>query len=695
MRSSYFRGNRHFRLPFDRAGLRRLACAALAVLAVGTAAASQPSTTTLGTRNTLSQPNVPITTNADGAWTDYKRPADYPGVVTLPLQFIPLKSGLQLSVLVSVPADASGNPVAGSFPVILSQNAYRIGLGQLLGSLLPFDNTLVIGGVDKYMIRRGYVSVSVDVYGTGLSGGDWQLIDGVEQEAYGEAVNWVLQQSWCNGKIGVAGTSYLGITALLTAAQGNPAIKAVFAQIPMGDAYRGIVMTGGLANAVFLGLWAPLTQQLSVANGSAMRRYPQYAEQIQSATQEHEANVTQNLIPIVNNALAGDVGYATDDGDFWSTRSPLETAAKIKVPTFIIGGEHDIFQRDEPLIYEQLKNKVTTKLLIMEGGHVQSLAASALNSDHYNVGGPPSSATLLLQWFDQYLKGMPTGADKVPNVTQFIVGKGKYHFASTTDWPHPQAVAQRYYLHGDMNVDTAQPRSQEPTHTVAEPAAVTVEPQASRNGNRLKMILPKLQDGSNCSMSYLQWTLGGAPFLLGDQACYHDDNVVEDAQKALEYQTPPLRRPLYINGPIEADIWMSTTATQAALSVRVDDVQPDGTAVPLTNGLQAASFRAVDPSRSRYMNGVMIQPWHPFTEASKLSVVPGQPILVPVEIFPTAALLKPGHSLRIAVSASNQAQGIWIGSDAADAAGGVTTIYNDPEHPSSVVLPVVPASALR
>lgn len=118
-------------------------------------------------------------------------------------------------------------------------------------------------------------------------------------------------------------------------------------------------------------------------------------------------------------------------------------------------------------------------------------------------------------------------------------------------------------------------------------------------------------------------------------------------------QTPALTSPLYINGPIEAEVWMSTTATQAALSVRVDDVAPDGTAVPLSNGLMAASYRAVDTSRSRYIDGVMIQPWHPFTVASELPVVPGQPMLVPVEVLPTAALINPGHRLRVSISASN------------------------------------------
>ena len=173
-----------------------------------------------------------------------------------------------------------------------------------------------------------------------------------------------------------------------------------------------------------------------------------------------------------------------------------------------------------------------------------------------------------------------------------------------------------------------------------------------------------LNDGSKCSSSYDQWTLGIAGILGG--SCYKDATKVETAQKAAIYETPVLNADMYLNGPIQADVWITTTQTDAALAVRVDSVSPDGVATPISTGLMSARYRAVDTSRSRYVNGVMIQPWHPFTEASKQAVVPGQPMLVPVEVFPAAAIIRKGHKLRIAISASNQAQGIWAAARAAD-----------------------------
>jgi len=678
-------------------GLRPFTLSALAatLLSLGLATSVAASTTTLGTRGSVSVPNAVVTSNANSVWKAYSRAEEHAGAVTLPLQFITMKNGQKLAVLVSVPADAKGKPVPGAFPAILTQTAYRIDLGQLLGGFAVTGNTLLVGGKDEFMIKRGYISVAVDVLGSGMSDGQGALLGAAEQQAYGEAVEWVSKQPWFNGQLGLAGTSYLGITSLLTAEQQNPAVKAVFAQVPMGDAFRGTVGVGGLLNAQFISLWLPLTQSLSVANDIAKSLHPEFSAQIDGANQEHIAAIDSWYLPTVNNALAGQTGYASDDGDFWAVRSPLEQAAKINVPTFIVGGANDIFQRDEPLLYEQLKNKVTTKLLVVPGAHLQAVLNAQKDAVNATATGAPETKFLMLQWFDQYLRGMNTGAATLPNVTQYVEGYGALggtRFASTTDWPHPQVSAQRYYLRGNMSLSTQKPLLPEPSHTIAEPAGAVVSYTKSSSGETVKAKVT-LNDGSDCSSSYVQWTLGMGGIL--PKLCYTNSNTVEKSQKALIFQTAALSADMYINGPMQADIWMSTTQTEAAVAVRIDDVDAWGNATPISTGLMSASYRAVDTSRSRYINGTMIQPWHPFTVASKQSVVPGQPMLVPVEVFPAAALIRKGHKLRIAISASNQAQGIWPTPQQLKANGNVSTIYNDPSRPSSLVLPLVPVSALK
>lgn len=568
--------------------------------------------------------------------------------MTVDNKFITMPDGTQLAASVTLPANADGKAASGPFPTILTQTAYN----KDVGAYIP-----PIGGANDYLVKHGYAQVVVDVRGTGRSTGVWRAFGPKEQSDYGHVVNWVTQQSWCDGKIGVYGASYLGITALLTAARDNPAIKAAFPIVPMGDAYRDVTVTGGQVDVGFIPLWMGLVTGLGVIQPSLLQQPGEAAK----ATVEHAVNtVLRFQLPTILQAISGDPSKAYD-GPFWAVRSPLAQASKIKVPTFIVGALHGIFQRGEPLIYDALKHHTTAKLLIGPWTHIQAVMSSGLPAD--NV---PPLDHIALQWFDQYVKGERVGAGKLPNVTQYVYGYG--HYVATTDWPNPKARPVRLYLHGDQTLSTQKP---------------------ARNGQSTQIVQQPLE--GICSESTSQYTAGALG--LTGLPCTKYDNTAEAADA--NYETPAMIHDMYINGPIEADIWVSTTALDAGLSVRVDDVGPNGKAFALTNGLMTVSMRAVDPTRSRYLDGQMIQPWHPFTQASVEPVKPGKPVEVSVEVFPTSALIKAGHRLRISVGPSDFPHGLPPIPDLLKSALGVLTIYSDAAHPSSVVLPVVPASSVK
>jgi len=165
--------------------------------------------------------------------------------------------------------------------------------------------------------------------------------------------------------------------------------------------------------------------------------------------------------------------------------------------------------------------------------------------------------------------------------------------------------------------------------------------------------------------------------------------------KTHDYETAPMTEDYYINGPIQADLWISSTHEDAVISVRIDEVTQSGRVAPITNGLLLASARQVNVSRSRFLDGEMIQPYHYFTQEAETFLVPGEITKVQVEIFSTSALIREGNRLRVSISPSNQAQGMLNLPRRAMVEGGTTTIHNSSEHPSSVVLPIVPTSELN
>jgi hypothetical protein len=285
---------------------------------------------------------------------------------------------------------------------------------------------------------------------------------------------------------------------------------------------------------------------------------------------------------------------------------------------------------------------------------------------------------------------MDTGIEDRPNVTQFVKNHSKA-YTTTTDWPHPQIEPQRWYLDGDQGLSTQAPDDTHEGHEIFPPVAAEITVGKTSDERYLSFnVSPK--DGSECSISYVQWTLG-MEGKSNPKACFSDNTSVE--KDALNYESAPMEVDYYINGPIQADLWIESSVTDAVISVRIDEVSPDGSRVePLTNGLLIASMRAIDETRSRYINNEMIQPWHPFSEASSMPLNPGEVTPIAIEVFPTSAIIRKGYKLRISINASNQAQGVLNDLQKAATSGGVTTIHASKDYPSSILLPKVPLSSL-
>ncbi len=587
--------------------------------------------------------------NSSWAASSYEREELYPNISTT-FGSIEMRDGVKLAYSVAVPADENGNPVEGPFPTVLTQTGYNIGIPAV-----PASN--------EYLIKRGYAHLSVDVRGTGASGGNWDAFGEDELADYGEVINWTAAQEFCDGNIGSWGASFMAITQLFTAAHEHPAHKAIFAIVPMADAYRDITYTGGQTNVGFIPLWMGLVTGLTIvptANtfDDPESAFPYLVNDVINAG-------TGFQTPTIIDAATGN-GATQYDGEFWRLRSTIEYTDRIHIPTFIIGGLNDIFQRGEPMLYEALKNNATTKLLIGPWTHVAASRGVGLPQNDV-----PELNKLAVQWFDQYLKGMDTGASEVPNVTQYLYGAEKY--VTSQDWPHPQASAERWYLREGGGLTTEMP---------AEGEAGTSVLQLPVNGL--------------CSSSTDQWTAGLVSLTEAPVPCFQG-NELNEAALEVTFTTEPMTEDYYINGPIGADIWVSPDmAMDVGVSVKVTLVGADGSSKEITNGLLSARHRAVDVSKSRFLDGQNIQPWHPFTEEA-LSPSPGvgEPILLNIEVFPTSFVVPAGSSLRLSIGASDFPHGLPPLTDLADQVLGVYSLLTDAEHPSSVVVPRVPLSAIQ
>ncbi len=572
-----------------------------------------------------------------------ERPATYGVHVTEDVP-VTMSDGTVLRVNVYRPANADGTAVERRFPVILTQTPYNKSAPQL-------------GFRNDYLVSHGYVQVVADVRGTGSSQGAWDSFGANEQRDGAELVRWAHSSSrpWSNGDVGLWGVSYAAINQFQTAAQHPAGLKAMFPIVPAGDVYRDVVASGGQIDSGFIPFWLGLV----TATGLVPPKYTSVDPASGVGTLlQHAGGAFAFQGPTISDALTG--GDKAYDGSFYKLRSPLSVVDQVTVPTFVTGGEYDLFQRGEPMLYERLRaNGVPSRLLIGPWTHLQASSGPGLPAD-----GVPTLDALALRWFDRYLRGSadPTLDTDVKPVSYYEIGSG--HWRTASRWLPDTVHAKAFRLDG--------------TATPGMPGRLTSGAVTASGSDD---VYPVPVAGL-CTRSASQWTAG----LAAVPGC-ETDNRLND-QAGTSYETAPLTSPVHVMGPINARLYASTTAKDGMLSVHVEDVAPDGTADRLTGGWQVLSHRAVDGSKVVRRDGEVLQTWHPFTRAAQLPVEPGTVMGVDVEVFPTGAVLETGHRLRVTVQAFDTPHLAPTVPELADGAGGVITLHHSPAYPSRVVLPV-------
>jgi putative CocE/NonD family hydrolase len=568
-------------------------------------------------------------------WTAYDRPARHTVVTERDVPIV-MRDGTTLSANVARPA------APGRYPVLVTQTPY--------GKEGPTG--LVLGGSATYMVVRGYVHVTVDVRGTGASQGQWDSFGETEQRDGYDVVEWAAKQPFSDGSVGLTGPSYMGLNQLFTAAQRPPHLKAIFPIVPMADGYRDIAFSGGDINASFIPLW------LGLVTAGSLTPPPHTVDGTLDGLVRGLTTLGSHVSGVVNFQAGTLLGAATGgsvayDGPFWKVRSPIEVVNRIRVPAFVVGGHHDLFQRGEPLIYERLKNRVPAHLLMGPWTHLGGSTGAGLPRD-----GVPSLNQIQLRWFDRWLKGIDTDPEKMPRVTQYTYGRE--HYEVQADWPEPKLDPKPMFLRGGGALDTKRP--------------TTDEPAQSFIWHPLSGI---------CTMSTGQWTAG-----LGEQLPCMTDERPNELAGGITYTTPPLTKAMRLNGPVAARLYLTTTASDAAVTVRLASVDPTGQTTGLTTGWQTASFRARDRSRERVVRGNLVQPWHPFTRESVQPVIFGAATRLDVEIFPVNAVIPKGHRLKVTIDPADFPHQIPPLPALLNRLGGRVSVLTGPNHRSMVMLPI-------
>jgi uncharacterized protein len=543
---------------------------------------------------------------------------------------------------VTLRADVYRPKADGKFPVLLERTCY-----------------------DKYSnistglrgASRGYVVVLEDVRGRWMSEGEWYPFKYDQQDGY-DSVEWCAAQPYSNGKVAMIGGSYVGATQMQTGIAAPPHLVALFPTITASNYHEHWAYQGGA-----------FMEMLAQAWGSVLAVNVLERRTAGSASPAHwDYRKPPASYPVIDPMTAkGTADYYFDwiahptYDDYWKQWSVEDHFSNFNVPMLHIAAWYDLFQDGSLRNYIGIKahggNEAARKgqrLVIIPGGHagfgrkigdVDFGESSVLDMELYGF-----------RWFDHIIKGIDNGIEKEKPVKVFVMGINQWR--EEDDWPLARARETRYYLHSSGHANTsAGDGSLAPELPAAEPEDSYVydpeDPVPTHGG-------PILGDFTNYPPGPL------------------DQREVEARKDVLVYTTPAFEKDTEVTGPISMELYIRSSAVDTDFTGKVVDVAPDGKALNLTDGIL----------RVRYRDSM---------EKATL-MTPGLTYRITVSLWSTANVFLKGHKLRLEIASSNFPRFDRNPNTGANPELGgpyikaTNTVLHDKEHPSALVLPLVPPS---
>jgi uncharacterized protein len=554
---------------------------------------------------------------------------------------------------------------------VLFSDVYRpTGSGNhpVLLMRLPYDKSeaqTYVYAKPEFYASHCYIVVIQDVRGQYTSEGTFYAFRDEMQDGY-DTVEWAARLPGSNGKVGMYGFSYVGATQWLAATQKPPHLVAISPAMTASDYYDGWSYQGGAFSLAFNESW-PLS---SIARSGALRlgdqaiidRMTVAIEDLQKAYEYLPVSQFPWLSPASKEAAPYFYDWVEHDtwDYYWKQWSLRTRYQDIQVPALNFEGWYDVF------LLGGIENFVNMR---KEGGSETARIGQQLvigpwihlpwdrkvrDFDFGREADNPIDA-LQIRWFDHWLKGQDNGLDEDPAVRVFVMGANTWRAAD--DWPIPGTEFTKYYLNsggaansrfGNGTLSTDEPGGSEPTDRyVYDPA----NPVPSAGGH------------SCCTPDV-------APVGPADQA------KIEERADVLVYSTPPLKEAVEVTGPIELILYAASSAVDTDFTAKLVDVHPDGRAINLNNGIIRASYRE--------------------SLESPEPIEPGKIYEYAIEIWPTSNLFRAGHQIRLEISSSNfphYARNLNTGAKfgtTSEMTKARQSIYHDAEHPSHVVLPIMP-----
>ena len=586
---------------------------------------------------------------------------------------VPMRDGIRLATEIYRPRG-----VQGPVPAIFWRTPYNF-------STLPVPNlerpsALLKFGLDA--IERGYAFVVQNERGKFFSEGDWEILGRPRSDGY-DALTWITDQSWSNGKVATLGCSSTAEWQMGLAAMRHPGHAAA---VPMGQGagigrmgpfyeqgnfYRG----GALQLPMAVWLYGEQnTQRPIFPPGTSREDLERLATYFDLAAKMPAVDWQQALRHLPVQTLMESVGGAKGIFGEFAARMPDDPAwyegglyhdnEPFAVPALWANSWYDLSVSPNLALYGHVRRNADAEVR----DHQYMVVAPSLHCNMYRLTDPLIVGErnfgdtdlqldeMLWAFLDRFTKPEANGFEnRYAKVRYFLMGDDRWQNAA--DWPPAGVEPMTLYL-----------RSEGSANSAAGDGTLTADAEASGADADADRFV--YDPGSPVP------THGGAFCCMGDyEPGAFDQRGVEARSDVLVYTTEPFDEPLAVVGPVEVILHVSSDAPDTDFTVKLVDVHPDGSAFNLDDTIL----------RMRYREGF---DRHVHMESGTVYEVALGPLA-------TANVFGAGHRLRIEISSSNfprYDRNLNSGGNNYDETEwrvANNAVHHSTEHPSRIVLPVL------
>ncbi len=505
-------------------------------------------------------------------------------------------------------------------------------------------------------VTRGYAYVIVDVRGSGASFGNrrGELLP-LEVRDSKDVVDWIISQSWSNGKVGATGVSYVGTTAELLLVNRHPAVKAIVPQFSLFDAYPDIVYPGGVHHTWFIKNWAQATiamdrnelpepQRQRIAG---VRPVDEDADRrlLAQAIREHGTNIDIHT-ELSSITFRNDRALSQWTLEEVSPKAYVRELIASRAAIYSYSGWYDGgYQLSAINRFRTVRNP-GSRLVLGPWNHGGRFYFSPANG-RLNSSFPHTLE--LLRFFDYHLKGIRTSIVHERPVHYYTMGEERWHASNT--WPPPQLRKQTWFFAGDNVLSRKKSSASKAFDTY-------MVNHTTGTGNRAR------------------WNT-----LFGGTDVEYPDRRAEDG-KLLTYTSPPLQHDMEVTGHPVVSLFVSSTATDGQFFVYLEEVDEAGRVRYVTEGQLRALHRKLSTGRPPYKTVV---PYRTFLRRDAKPIVPGQIAQLTFDLLPTSYLFRKGRRLRVAIAGADRDH-----FDPPDGPAPTVEFYRGGAYRSRIDLPLIP-----